>query len=326
MPVIKEDNQADVSDGELMDQDTATPESDKSCCSNDDSSTAGSEDDSSEMDEAECERRRSECLDDMTDLERQFTFLKEQLYKERMNQVDMKLLEVRAGRAIEYTQPVEELKQNLKIRTEVAEILKKLKLENIQNKYEAEKMASLQNLEMILRDTIQSELEEKIRRLEEDRNSIDITSDLKNEQASHKRNRRKADPLNPDKRKKPVLVSGPYIVYMLQESDILEDWTAIKKALKATKRKAECELNSFRTEENRYNARFADGKLMFEGQSFCKGHHIIIENKEESPLLAHITALNTSEVVLKRQDGNRLKLLITDLQIGKYTIRHCPSY
>lgn len=38
------------------------------------------------------------------------------------------------------------------------------------------------------------------------------------------------DSLPPNKRKKAPLVSGPYIVYMLQEIDILEDWTAIKKA------------------------------------------------------------------------------------------------
>lgn len=37
------------------------------------------------------------------------------------------------------------------------------------------------------------------------------------------------DSVPPSKRKKAPLVSGPYIVYMLQEIDILEDWTAIKK-------------------------------------------------------------------------------------------------
>lgn len=34
----------------------------------------------------------------------------------------------------------------------------------------------------------------------------------------------------PEKRKKPVTVTGPYIVYMLNEMDILEDWAAIRKA------------------------------------------------------------------------------------------------
>lgn len=35
-------------------------------------------------------------------------------------------------------------------------------------------------------------------------------------------------------RRKAVTVSGPYIVYMLSEQDILEDWTVIRKALKRT--------------------------------------------------------------------------------------------
>lgn len=36
-----------------------------------------------------------------------------------------------------------------------------------------------------------------------------------------------------DRRRKPVPVSGPYIVYMLKDSDILEDWTQIRKACRS---------------------------------------------------------------------------------------------
>jgi len=43
-------------------------------------------------------------------------------------------------------------------------------------------------------------------------------------------------------RRKPLTVSGPYVVYMLSDEDILEDWTAIKKALSVCKRKNECKL------------------------------------------------------------------------------------
>ena len=49
--------------------------------------------------------------------------------------------------------------------------------------------------------------------------------------SSLKSRRKKADPLDPDRRKKPVTVSGPYIVYMLREADIIDDWTLIKKSL-----------------------------------------------------------------------------------------------
>ena len=37
--------------------------------------------------------------------------------------------------------------------------------------------------------------------------------------------------MDPDQRKKPVIVKGPYIVYMLRENEIFDDWTAIKKSL-----------------------------------------------------------------------------------------------
>uniref|UniRef100_L7M086 Putative breast cancer metastasis-suppressor 1-like a n=1 Tax=Rhipicephalus pulchellus TaxID=72859 RepID=L7M086_RHIPC len=235
MPSVKECN--NDSEGEEMDQET--PESEKT--SNEDSdSSSGSEDDSSEMDEEDCERRRSECIDDMADLERQFMHLKEQLYLERANQIEAKLEEVKLGRAPEYLQPLEDLQDNMRIRIEVAGILKEMKLKNIKRKCEAEETAALQNFESeraLLQDSIRCELEEKIRRLEEDRNSIDITSDLWSEQVTHKKSRRKTDSMTTDRRKKPVTVSGPYIVYMLRENEILEDWTAIRKALKAARQK-----------------------------------------------------------------------------------------
>ena len=37
--------------------------------------------------------------------------------------------------------------------------------------------------------------------------------------------------MDPDYRKKPVTVTGPYIVYLLQDTDIMDDWTLIKKSM-----------------------------------------------------------------------------------------------
>ncbi|XP_069115989.1 breast cancer metastasis-suppressor 1-like protein-A isoform X2 [Argopecten irradians] len=198
------------------------------------------------LDEEECERRKNEFLDDMIDLERQFTDLKEQLYKERMGQYEAKLEEVKAGRAIEYLNPLAELQDNMRIRIQVSGILKEYRKISIQNKYESEELATRQNMESekdILFDSVKQDLEEKIRRLEEDRHNIDISSDLWNESQFLKKNKKNKDPSNPDRRKKPVTVAGPYIVYLLKDVDIIEDWTAIKKALKQNqKRKADIEF------------------------------------------------------------------------------------
>ncbi|XP_061649734.1 breast cancer metastasis-suppressor 1-like protein-A isoform X2 [Phyllopteryx taeniolatus] len=196
-------------------------------------SSVSEDGDSSEMDEEDCERRRMECLDEMSNLEKQFTDLKDQLYRERLTQVNSKLAEVEAGHAAEYLDPLAVLLENMQVRTKVAGIYKELCLESVKNRYKCEIQAACQHWEsekLLLFDTVQSELEEKIRRLEEDRHSIDITSELWNDDLSGRKKRR--DALSPDKkRRRPSVVSGPYIVYMLPDLDILEDWTAIRKAV-----------------------------------------------------------------------------------------------
>ncbi|KAK7789163.1 hypothetical protein R5R35_010304 [Gryllus longicercus] len=246
MPGIKEERED--SDGDEMEHESG--ESDKSTSSCDSSDAPSDSDDSSEMDEEECERRRTECMENLVDLERQFTLLREQLYRERITQVDTKLGEVRSGRAQEYLQPLEELQENMRVRTEVAGVLRELRLQNIRNKFEAEELAAIQNYESeksLLWDSIHGELEDRIRRLEEDRSNVDLSADLWGVDSSRLARRggggssslRGNSDLHMSSRKKPVTVSGPYIVYMLSDADILEDWTAIKKAMSASKRKSE---------------------------------------------------------------------------------------
>lgn len=65
-----------------------------------------SEEESSEMDDEDYERRRSECVSEMLDLEKQFSELKEKLFRERLSQLRLRLEEVGAERAPEYTEPL----------------------------------------------------------------------------------------------------------------------------------------------------------------------------------------------------------------------------
>ncbi|XP_063765633.1 breast cancer metastasis-suppressor 1-like protein-A [Eleginops maclovinus] len=224
----KKESTAEEMEVEEQEQEASSSEEEDS-----DTSSVSEDGDSSEMDEEDCERRRMECLDEMSNLEKHFTDLKDQLYHERLSQVNSKLTEVEAGRAVEYLEPLAVLLENMQVRTKVAGIYRELCLESVKNKYECELQAACQHWEsekLLLLDTVQSELEEKIRRLEEDRHSIDITSELWNDELSGRKKRR--DALSPDKkRRRPSVVSGPYIVYMLPDLDILEDWTAIRKAV-----------------------------------------------------------------------------------------------
>ncbi|XP_053417579.1 breast cancer metastasis-suppressor 1 isoform X1 [Nycticebus coucang] len=191
-----------------------------------------SEEESSEMDDEDYERRRSECVSEMQDLEKQFSELKEKLFRERLSQLRLRLEEVGAERAPEYTEPLGGLQRSLKIRIQVAGIYKGFCLDVIRNKYECELQGARQHLEsekLLLYDTLQGELQERIQRLEEDRQSLDLSSEWWDDKLHARGSSKSWDSLPPSKRKKAPLVSGPYIVYMLQEIDILEDWTAIKK-------------------------------------------------------------------------------------------------
>ncbi|XP_057585687.1 breast cancer metastasis-suppressor 1 isoform X5 [Hippopotamus amphibius kiboko] len=127
-----------------------------------------SEEESSEMDDEDYERRRSECVSEMLDLEKQFSELKEKLFRERLSQLRVRLEEVGAERAPEYIEPLGGLQRSLKIRIQVAGIYKGFCLDVIRNKYECELQGAKQHLE--------GELQEQIQRLEEDRQSLDISS------------------------------------------------------------------------------------------------------------------------------------------------------
>nr|XP_020472593.1 breast cancer metastasis-suppressor 1-like protein-A isoform X2 [Monopterus albus] len=297
------------------------PEQDGSSTDEEDtvSSTVSEDGDSSEMDDEDCERRRMECLDEMTTLEKQFTDLKEQLYKERLSQVDSKLQEVMAGCAQEYLEPLANLQENMQIRTKVAGIYRELCLESVKNKYECEIQAASQHWEsekLLLFDTVQSELEEKIRRLEEDRHSIDITSELWNDEL-HSRKNKKKDPFCPVKKKKPVVVSGPYIVYMLQDLDILEDWTAIRKAMASLgPHRVKVDVPIVKPDRHHHVAHSEDGRLFYDNQWYCRGQAICINRKDEYPTSAIITTINNDEVWYKRLDGTKSKLYISQLQKG----------
>lgn len=72
-------------------------------------------------------------------------FFVPRLYRERITQIDAKLAEVKTGKAPEYLQPLEELQVNMKNRLEVGDVLRQLRLANINCKFEAELLAAEQN-------------------------------------------------------------------------------------------------------------------------------------------------------------------------------------
>lgn len=212
----------------------------------DSGSSHGSDTDTSDLDLDQCLVRKNECQDYLYELEQQFAVIKEQLFAEKLALLDERLAAVKAGTAPEFLTPLRQLEEAHSTRQQVALLLKRYRLVNAQHRYESEMLAAEQNWrsgKSQLYDQVRQELEERARRLEEDRRHVDITSDLWVEERARRRSRRasQSDDVG-GKRKRPVTVTGPYIVYMLSDSDVLEDWAAIKKALSVTKRKSDVKI------------------------------------------------------------------------------------
>ncbi len=72
------------------------------------------------------------------------------LYRERITQIENKLQEVMAEQAAEYLGPLADLREAVAVRTQVAGILRQLRLENIKNKAVAEEVAATQDFEVSL--------------------------------------------------------------------------------------------------------------------------------------------------------------------------------
>ena len=83
-------------------------------------------------------------------IELQFVAVREQLYLERINQLEVKYAEAKVEKSPEYLQPFEELQEALRVREEVAEIVKKLRIENVQCQFEAERCAAKQTYDVSL--------------------------------------------------------------------------------------------------------------------------------------------------------------------------------
>lgn len=92
----------------------------------------------------------------------------------------------------------------------------------------------------MLYDTIKADIEEKIEQLEEDRKKVEIDATFWLGRSLRRsgcgRGRCPYGHAQP-KRKVAVLTSGPCVVYMLKEHEILDDWTTIKKLLPPSKQR-----------------------------------------------------------------------------------------
>lgn len=82
------------------------------------------------------------------DLEQQFAVLKEQLYQERIKQIETHVAELKEGVSQEFLEPLKAITEIMNKRIEVADILRQFRMDNVLHKFDAEVQGSHQNFEV----------------------------------------------------------------------------------------------------------------------------------------------------------------------------------
>ncbi|EDV21758.1 uncharacterized protein TRIADDRAFT_59801 [Trichoplax adhaerens] len=240
-------NSTDTSEKNLKDEKKVVQEEEE--CEEDEEGDedeeAETEDSDDQVDEEANERRKDECLQDMSVLEKKFIEIKDRFFQERLNELNQKAEEIKNETAEEYIASRAEIEDHCKKRNSVSELIRDCKAQIITTIFEAEKIASQQHFESEKRALLESmcaEYEEKVRKLEEDRNCVDLSSELwyKSSDNTSMKGSRKRDStdglLYPQKRKKPVTVSDILIhfyalscCYLPNSLTIYENITVISK-------------------------------------------------------------------------------------------------
>ncbi|XP_063692120.1 breast cancer metastasis-suppressor 1-like protein isoform X2 [Bolinopsis microptera] len=292
--------------GSAVDEDSSESHGSDSSCEQDDNS-----------DDTMDQTRKKEAQFSMARIEKHFTDLKEQLYKDRISQVEKKIEEVKKGSAEEYLKPLRELTAEGEDKLLINETVKQLQCESVYNKFEAEKKSCKEQLEqdkLLLFNSVRDDIEDKITEVMNNRTPSNVDIDRWIENLGKRKKRTSGI-----SHRKPVRVKGPYVVYMLTDQDIIEDINFVKQILhlKKERRRTREHLNSVSSNDMR-QAKFEDGKLYYEGNWFAIGSSVYIDKIGSSPLYATISAINTGEVWVRRRDGSKTKLYISQLQRGKF--------
>ncbi|XP_011410137.1 PREDICTED: sin3 histone deacetylase corepressor complex component SDS3-like [Amphimedon queenslandica] len=259
-------------------------------------------------------------------------------YKEKIAILEEHLKQVNEGTFPEYVRRLQELKELRDKRIFMAEIFKEYELNAAKEEYDRERSQAILECETKrsdLKDNLLMELQEKKKTVENLRSSMEITTGAylfePKMMVTRKLRRRNYESLPlPEKRRR----SSPFfstLVYELDENDIEEDLKYICKgkttpvsSLVSGRPTVSAPAPSLTvaSPEVVYDVRVEDGKLHYEGKSYGKNQHVIVESKERGSEAAVISSISHSEIIVKLlPEHAKLRIYLSHLSRGRYIIR-----
>ncbi|XP_017137603.1 sin3 histone deacetylase corepressor complex component SDS3 [Drosophila miranda] len=266
--------------------------------------------------------------------------LKEQMYQHKLLNLQKQMEELDQLIHPEYIKRVKKLDNQLKERRRLNEIYKDYMRECVERDYILEKKAAQKEYDekmMDLKDNLISDFEDRKRLIENERYSLELTSDSMEIKTTvtRKLRRRPNEPMPViEKRRKPA--TGQLLVYQLDDKEIESDLKVIQRGKplgpNAMQQNGLVSYTNAQQQQshmlladppaNSYvETRIEDNKLLYERRWFCRGQQVYVEGKELSKFAATITAIGNEVVWVKRTNESKVKLAMSHLAKGKISIK-----
>ncbi|EDW37662.1 GL27107 [Drosophila persimilis] len=266
--------------------------------------------------------------------------LKEQMYQHKLLNLQKQMEELNQLIHPEYIKRVKKLDNQLKERRRLNEIYKDYMRECVERDYILEKKAAQKEYDekmMDLKDNLISDFEDRKRLIENERYSLELTSDSMEIKTTvtRKLRRRPNEPMPViEKRRKPA--TGQLLVYQLDDKEIESDLKVIQRGKPlgpntmqqnglvsyTNAQQQQSHMLLADPPANSYvETRIEDNKLLYERRWFCRGQQVYVEGKELSKFAATITAIGNEVVWVKRTNESKVKLAMSHLAKGKISIK-----
>ncbi|KAJ3220379.1 hypothetical protein HDU67_000046 [Dinochytrium kinnereticum] len=181
------------------------------------------------------EKRHKVFCERLEALSRDFVDNKEKIYFEKLAQIRQELKEILEGTHEEYEERVAILESERQAAVRQAELYRDYQLECAERLFESERESCLQEFTG-LRDKILSNLDEKKRKLREDRENFIITNEISLDAQKAIGTRKATRALTakqPDERKekrRKTNSSTPVLPFQLKESEVFEDLNFLRRS------------------------------------------------------------------------------------------------
>lgn len=262
--------------------------------------------------------------------------IKEQMYLDKLASLHKMLGDLKAMCHPEYLKKVKKLENMYKERLRLNEVYRDYLRECVERDYILEKKAAQKEYEekkADLKDNILTDFEDKKKLIENERHSLELTSDSMEIKptVTRKLRRRPNEPMPVvEKRRKPA--TGQLLVYLLEDKDIESDLKTISRGKPMTPTMSQNGVSGLMNSSSGLlmsdsnntfvETRIEDGKLLYERRWFHRGQPVYVEGKELPKFAATISAIGNEIVWVKKvTDNTRSKISMSHLAKGKVSIK-----